>query len=68
MTTMLPRHGMYYRARDLRENRRAYALPPQIEARAGMAAYPVELGMLLRLGSVVLVAAAIVACIMLAAG
>ncbi|CCV16193.1 hypothetical protein MESS4_830413 [Mesorhizobium sp. STM 4661] len=65
---MLPRHApcyTYYRTRDLRENRR---YPPEVEAKTRMAAYPGELGMLLRLGGVMLAGAALVTCIMMAAG
>jgi hypothetical protein len=71
MKTMLPRHApsyTYYRTRDLRENRRSYPLPPEVEAKNRMVAHPGELGMLLRLGGVLLVGIALVTCIMMAAG
>jgi hypothetical protein len=67
---MLPRHATdytYYRTRDLREHRR-YALPPEAGAEARRAAYPRELGMLLRLGGVVLAGAALVTFIMMTGG
>ena len=67
---MLPRHATdytYYRTRDPRKDRR-YPLPPEVEAKARMAAYTGELGMLLRLAGVVLVGTALVICLMMAAG
>lgn len=64
----MPRSGINHPASNAWQDRRSYPLPPEVDAKARMAAYPGELGMLLRLGGVVLAGAALVTCLMMAAG
>ncbi len=61
---MLSRHALHTPL----ENRRSYPLPLETEAKIRITVYPSELGMLLRLGGVILAGAALVTCVMLAAG
>lgn len=66
---MLPRHGMHLPIRHPQETRRVYALPPRDEQKSDVRAvsYPEELGMLVRLGAVVLAGLVATSCLMWAA-